>query len=526
MKRFISLILAFSLSLPLATAASAAGADFGQPKRVSLAIGGNGITNGKGFMKNFAYLTEDDMERVADSASGEITYRLGLGDSFSELMTYSTFENHGTPTWIYRRVYGLDLTLLAQALGIDTAQKMSISVSSADGMSKTLTDAFGYETKRIAYDVYGDPGSEIGPVLALFETSAETEELGSGVLPRLPQIGPDSPDRVSNVFGYGQTAVDEINSCYWVKDVNRLRFGSEEPALTVRTAAGRSVSLSVSGIVSLGVWDASFGSVNVSGIPLSELLAASDISLPAGYGLEAASAGGKTVFIADPQSVFAAWSASDGGGRVENSTALRLYFTDGRVFGDLASLSVEKAPDAPASAFLDLDGYGWAREAIESLHGDGIVNGISDGVYAPGSYIRRADFVLMLCRAYGLRSGGGGSFADVPAGAYYAEAVGTAKALGIAQGDGTFFRPADDVTRQEAMVFICRTLRAVGRDLSGYNADLGTFSDSGMIAGWAVDSVMALVGAGIINGKGGVIDPCGSMTRAEMAVALYRTLNL
>ena len=193
----------------------------------------------------------------------------------------------------------------------------------------------------------------------------------------------------------------------------------------------------------------------------------------------------------------------------------------------MASISVQKAPDFPdVQEFSDLDGYDWARTAIEALHRDGIVNGMSDGEYVPGSHIRRADFVLMLCRAYGLHAAGSMPFADVPPEAYYAEAVSTARGLGIAEGDGVSFFPAADVSRQEAMVFICRTLKAIGRDMTSYSADLSVYSDSDLVAGWAESSVSVLVGAGIINGKGSILDPLGSLTRAEMAVALYRTLNL
>ena len=526
MKKLVCIFLALVMLLPICASARGSEKPFGEPETVALSIGGSSIKNGKGFLRNFICLTEDDMDRIADSASGEITYRLGIGDSFSEPMTYSTFEDHGTPTWIYRCVCGLDLTELARALGVDVTQKMSITVSAPDGMSRTLTDGFGAETKRVFYDVYGNPGQVVGPVLALYETTSETESLGNGILPPIPKLGGGSEDRVNNVFGYGQTAVDEINSCYWVKCVNRLRFGTEDPALIIKNTAGRSQSLSISGIASMGVWNASFGTVYASGIPLSELFSASDVSIPDGYGIEAVSSSG-SVFISDPDKVFIAWNAVDGGARVENSTPLRLYFTDGRVFGDLASISVQKAPDFPdVQEFSDLDGYDWARTAIEALHRDGIVNGMSDGEYVPGSHIRRADFVLMLCRAYGLHAAGSMPFADVPPEAYYAEAVSTARGLGIAEGDGVSFFPAADVSRQEAMVFICRTLKAIGRDMTSYSADLSVYSDSDLVAGWAESSVSVLVGAGIINGKGSILDPLGSLTRAEMAVALYRTLNL
>lgn len=341
MKKFVSLLLIVLLVFSLCPAAFAYSPGFGEPEEVSLVIGGAQISKGRGFLKNFTYLTVTDMDTIASYASGESTYRLGLGDSFSEMLTYSTFENHGTPVWGWRRVYGLDLTLLAQALGIDTSKVMSVTASSDDGMVKTLSDAFGVGTKRYFFDPSGSPVSEVGPILALFQTESETGVEIDGTYPAMPKLGADSSDRVNNVFGYGQTAADEINACFWVKCVNRLRFGAEDVALTVTDAAGKKVTASVSGIVSNGVWSTSFGSVRANGIPLSELLDAMGVSVPDGKCVIARSSGGRSMVINDPGEVFAAWYATDSGSAVANSTSLRLYSTDGGEFANLVSLTIE-----------------------------------------------------------------------------------------------------------------------------------------------------------------------------------------
>ena len=74
------------------------------------------------------------------------------------------------------------------------------------------------------------------------------------------------------------------------------------------------------------------------------------------------------------------------------------------------------------------------------------------------------------------------------------------------------------------MALICRTLDYLGHPLPA-SGDLTAFSDGDTVSPWARDAVSALVGAGIINGSGGRLNPFGSMTRAEMSVALYRALT-
>lgn len=176
--------------------------------------------------------------------------------------------------------------------------------------------------------------------------------------------------------------------------------------------------------------------------------------------------------------------------------------------------------------FSDLGNYGWAENAISALCERGVVNGIGGGLYSPAANIKRGDFMLMLYRAYGFKAEKtSGNFADVPEGSYYYDAIAAAKELGIAKGDGKGFSPEKSISRQEAMTLIYRTVVIEGIDMSQYKADLSTFKDSASVADWAVDPVTALVGSGVINGADGKINPNGNMTRAEMAVALYRALE-
>lgn len=59
----------------------------------------------------------------------------------------------------------------------------------------------------------------------------------------------------------------------------------------------------------------------------------------------------------------------------------------------------------------------------------------------------------------------------------------------------------------------------------GTTEDLQQFSDRGLVASYAVDSVASVVKEGLIIGSGDKINPLGNTTRAEAAVFLYRIYN-
>lgn len=202
------------------------------------------------------------------------------------------------------------------------------------------------------------------------------------------------------------------------------------------------------------------------------------------------------------------------------------YNMDGDSYTGTVKVTVQDYKDS--QYFDDIDkSLWWCAEAVDYLFKRGIVTGVGGRSYAPNVSISRGDFVLMLCRAFDLDTIGGDSFPDVHKDSYYYNAVATAKALGIAQGDGGLFRPALPLTRQDAMTLIMRALDYAPQYAvpSGSASDLAGFSDRGEIAEYARDYVAALVRAGIILGSDGKLNPRGNVTRAEMATILYRILT-
>jgi len=177
--------------------------------------------------------------------------------------------------------------------------------------------------------------------------------------------------------------------------------------------------------------------------------------------------------------------------------------------------------------FNDVDqNISWAIEAIDYLYEKGVINGVDTGLYSPSSNMKRGDFMIILCKAFNLKSAYTGNFADVPIGSYYYDAIAIAKALGIAQGDGSSFSPDSPITRQDAMVLVARTMELKGMKLTkGNSEDLAKFTDRGQVSTYAIDAVATLVKSGIIEGSDSLLNPKGNVTRAEMAVIVYRILK-
>ena len=180
-----------------------------------------------------------------------------------------------------------------------------------------------------------------------------------------------------------------------------------------------------------------------------------------------------------------------------------------------------------AQGFVDLEDYAWAKDSVYALKNKGIISGISDTEFAPASNIKRGDFILILTRMLGVNDAFTDNFADVGADTYYYSAIGSAKVAGIAQGSGENFMPEASITRQDLITLAYRAFLAKGyiteaADISALYA----FADNGDISDYAQSAMASMVGAGIIQGSNGNVNPKGNATRAEVAVMCARMVEL
>ncbi|MBB6670040.1 fibronectin type III domain-containing protein [Cohnella nanjingensis] len=228
--------------------------------------------------------------------------------------------------------------------------------------------------------------------------------------------------------------------------------------------------------------------------------------------------------LADPEHIVVLRIGNDGGavpvptGKYDPATGMVTFKT---------TQSGQYAVALANKSFSDLNGYSWANHAIEIMASKGVINGTSANSFNPAAAIKRADFILMLVKALGLTANGDDNFADVSSGAYYAEALGIAKQIGVATGVGdNKFNPEAQISRQDMMVLVDRAMNAVQKHLvEGSNADLNQFRDKTSVAAYAEQSVATLIKNGIITGSNEKVNPQGNTTRAETAVIIYRIYN-
>jgi hypothetical protein len=173
--------------------------------------------------------------------------------------------------------------------------------------------------------------------------------------------------------------------------------------------------------------------------------------------------------------------------------------------------------------FRDLGNHAWASDAINALAEEGIIKGTSEKTFAPSANITRADYALLLVRAFKLESEDTENFADVAESDYFAKELAVARNEGIVGGIGdNKFAPRKSITREDMMVIVYRALVKLGIELKSEEVE---FADYENVSEYAKEAVKSLISSGLVNGKNGRIDPKANTTRAEVAVLLKRILD-
>ncbi len=187
------------------------------------------------------------------------------------------------------------------------------------------------------------------------------------------------------------------------------------------------------------------------------------------------------------------------------------------------------AANCPSRSYRDLDTAKWYHEYIDTLLSEGIMNGTGNAVFSPDGTLTRAMLVTILWRSEGKPlSNAVMPFTDVPAGAYYEEAVRWAAGVGVVKGiSATEFGPNQNITRQELATILWRLAGEKGMSISNAGQTVPDFADRSQIATWAGQAISWAYTRGIVAGKGAnCVDPTGTATRAEAAAMIVRFRNL
>ena len=110
-----------------------------------------------------------------------------------------------------------------------------------------------------------------------------------------------------------------------------------------------------------------------------------------------------------------------------------------------------------ASSFTDVSASAYYAKAVAWAVENGITNGMTETTFAPDATCTRGQSVTFLHRALKGTAGTISSFADVPANAFYADAVGWALSQKVTDGtSNTTFSPDDNCTRGQIVTFLYR----------------------------------------------------------------------
>ena len=183
--------------------------------------------------------------------------------------------------------------------------------------------------------------------------------------------------------------------------------------------------------------------------------------------------------------------------------------------------------------FKDIEGH-WAKDIIESMHKNGIVNGVDDEHFIPDALITRAEFFQMLTNLSGYdKAEYNGAFDDVTDNDWYASAVQTLSGNNMLPGnmieDGKIL-PEKEITREEA-VYLATNLAYIEKMKKVFWYDWGEirscldYPDGDQVSEWVRPMFdIAITKEFVIGGDDGKLFPQNTITRAEAAAVLQRII--
>ena len=114
-------------------------------------------------------------------------------------------------------------------------------------------------------------------------------------------------------------------------------------------------------------------------------------------------------------------------------------------------------PVTAVNPFADVSASAYYYDAVLWAVENGVTNGTSDTAFSPDATVTRGQSMTFIWRANGSPAVGSGSFSDVPADAYYTDAVAWAVENGITNGiSATAFGPDNACTRAQIVTFLYR----------------------------------------------------------------------
>ena len=186
------------------------------------------------------------------------------------------------------------------------------------------------------------------------------------------------------------------------------------------------------------------------------------------------------------------------------------------------TVSKPLVPEVPGTSFTDVPAGAYYEEAVGWAVEKGITKGTSDSTFTPDGVCTRAQAVTFLWRAAGSPAAKAGSlpFADVKAGSYYDDAVRWAVENGVTVGtSATTFSPNATCSRAQIVTFLWRAQKSPAA------GSANPFDDVAGSAYYA-DAVLWAVQKDITKGTGATsFSPDANCIRAQIVTFLYRSMK-
>jgi len=171
----------------------------------------------------------------------------------------------------------------------------------------------------------------------------------------------------------------------------------------------------------------------------------------------------------------------------------------------------DDTPNDTQRKFIDVPADAWYTDAVDFVERRGLMNG-SNGRFSPDENLSRGMLAQILFNAEGKPAGSAAAnFSDVGSGDWFADAVAWAAAQNIVSGYGNGrFGPNDSITREQLAVMLWRYAGSPAP-----TAQTLSFSDAHTASEFAHAALCWAVEKGVMNGNGGRLDPCAGCTDAE-----------
>ena len=174
--------------------------------------------------------------------------------------------------------------------------------------------------------------------------------------------------------------------------------------------------------------------------------------------------------------------------------------------------------------FVDVPAGAYYYDAVLWAAEGGIVTGTDAVHFSPDASCTRAQLVTFLWRAAGSPAVNYAmNFTDVDSGAYYAEAVRWAASEKIVEGTtAETFAPDAAVTRAQMVTMLYRFAKAKGMDTTQGGMAIREFDGFDAVPAYALEAMDWAVNAGVLKGDNNRLLPQDNCTRAQIVTMLYR----